>query len=580
MDAGRLVGNFPQAFTHLTLVDAALTLDEGWCRRAGRPGADETRPGATEPPLTACVRSRDDRRRAPRPRRHRAASAAGGPRCTPTSSAISTTSSGRTPAGSAGSRTGGSSSSRSSTTSPTRRCCWRSRRSRSRGWSTCCGRSPPSLPGRLYAHLSPGLVDALAPVLVPSAEPVPHCKLGLVDPTALERHDTDEAELLAPSHLAEIEAFYGRAYPGTWFQPRMLETGSYVGIRRDGELACVAGIHVWSPTWGVAALGNVATAAGAPGDGSRDRGVRAPLPRAARRRDRRDLAQRPRRQRRGDPRVREARLRPRGRLRRGDALGARRERGAAVICIVGAGAAGLASAATLRRAGAEVVVLERDDVGAAWQARYDCLHLHTMRWLSGLPGYGIPRSYGKWPSRDRVVDYLRAYASRHSLDVRTGGAVRRIDRDGSGWVVTVDGEASGRSASWSRPGTATFPTCPTGRGRSPASSCTRRTTAAATRIAACGSSSSERATRERRSRSTSRARARAKCTSRCEHRPPSSDATRSAFRASCSGSRARSSRPARSTGSRQRFAASPSGTSIRSGFPRRRSRTRSSSAAG
>ncbi len=111
-----------------------------------------------------------------------------------------------------------------------------------------------------------------------------------------------------------------------------------------------------------------------------------------------------------------------------------------MICVVGAGAAGLACAATLGRAGADVVVLERADIGAAWQARYDCLHLHTVRWLSGLPGYGIPRSYGKWPSRDRVVDYLRAYASRHALDVRTGRAVERIDRDGDGWAVRADGE--------------------------------------------------------------------------------------------------------------------------------------------
>jgi GH15 family glucan-1,4-alpha-glucosidase len=43
---GRLVGNFPQAFTHLALVDAALTLDEGWCGRAGPRPDGSTRPGA------------------------------------------------------------------------------------------------------------------------------------------------------------------------------------------------------------------------------------------------------------------------------------------------------------------------------------------------------------------------------------------------------------------------------------------------------------------------------------------------------------------------------------------------------
>ena len=108
--------------------------------------------------------------------------------------------------------------------------------------------------------------------------------------------------------------------------------------------------------------------------------------------------------------------------------------------MIGAGAAGLASAASLRRAGADVTVLERDSVGAAWQARYDCLHLHTVRWLSGLPGYGIPRSSGKWPSRDRVVDYLRSYATRNELDVRTGSRVERIEREQGGWAVHAGGE--------------------------------------------------------------------------------------------------------------------------------------------
>ena len=113
---------------------------------------------------------------------------------------------------------------------------------------------------------------------------------------------------------------------------------------------------------------------------------------------------------------------------------------AARICVIGAGAAGLASAAALHGAGAEVTVLERDTVGAAWQGRYDCLHLHTVRWLSGLPGYGIPRSSGKWPSRDRVVEYLREYANRNDLDVRTGSAVEAIERHEGGWAVRAGGE--------------------------------------------------------------------------------------------------------------------------------------------
>ena len=99
------------------------------------------------------------------------------------------------------------------------------------------------------------------------SEPAPHRKLGLVRPEALDAYDTVEVEPLTPADLDEAVRFYERAYPGTWFQARMLETGRYVGIRRDRVLVCVAGVHVWSPTWRVAALGNVATLPAARGNG-------------------------------------------------------------------------------------------------------------------------------------------------------------------------------------------------------------------------------------------------------------------------------------------------------------------------
>lgn len=105
--------------------------------------------------------------------------------------------------------------------------------------------------------------------------------------------------------------------------------------------------------------------------------------------------------------------------------------------MIGAGASGLAVAAVLKVAGEEVVVLERAEVGAVWANRYDRLHLHTVRWLSGLPGYSIPRRFGKWPARDRVAEYLGLYAAFHELDVRTGVEVGRVDRDGAGWVVST-----------------------------------------------------------------------------------------------------------------------------------------------
>src|SRR5947209_5865599 len=106
------------------------------------------------------------------------------------------------------------------------------------------------------------------------------------------------------------------------------------------------------------------------------------------------------------------------------------------VAVIGAGPAGLATAAALRRAGVDAVVIERaEELGASWRNHYDRLHLHTVRWLSHLPGFKIPASEGRWVSRDGVIRYLEQYTAHFRLDVRTGFAVSAIERDAGRWAI-------------------------------------------------------------------------------------------------------------------------------------------------
>src|SRR5437868_14486895 len=75
------------------------------------------------------------------------------------------------------------------------------------------------------------------------------------------------------------------------------------------------------------------------------------------------------------------------------------------VVVVGAGSAGLAAAALLQQHGLRPLVLEAGrEPGAAWRERYDRLHPHTPRLLSGLPGRRIPRRFARWVPRADVLD--------------------------------------------------------------------------------------------------------------------------------------------------------------------------------
>lgn len=108
------------------------------------------------------------------------------------------------------------------------------------------------------------------------------------------------------------------------------------------------------------------------------------------------------------------------------------------VVIVVAGPAGLAAAAFPRAHGIQATILERAGrIGEPWLGPYDRLHLHTIRWLSHLPRYRIPRELGRWVARDQFVEYLEQYAGHHGLEPRLGVEATSIEPSGAGWRVAT-----------------------------------------------------------------------------------------------------------------------------------------------
>jgi cation diffusion facilitator CzcD-associated flavoprotein CzcO len=108
------------------------------------------------------------------------------------------------------------------------------------------------------------------------------------------------------------------------------------------------------------------------------------------------------------------------------------------VLVLGAGPAGLATAAELLARGVPATVLERGpQPGAAWTGRYDALRFNTSRRHSALPGAPFPPEYGQFPTRDQYIAYLQRYAADRGLPVETGVEVTRIRPDDGGWCVST-----------------------------------------------------------------------------------------------------------------------------------------------
>lgn len=110
--------------------------------------------------------------------------------------------------------------------------------------------------------------------------------------------------------------------------------------------------------------------------------------------------------------------------------------------IIGAGPAGLAIAACLRKANIPFTILEKSgNIADSWHRHYDRLHLHTVKEFSHLPYLPFDESYPRYISRKELIGYFENYANHFDIKPIFNQQVAQIRKvDGHWQASTTSGE--------------------------------------------------------------------------------------------------------------------------------------------
>lgn len=108
--------------------------------------------------------------------------------------------------------------------------------------------------------------------------------------------------------------------------------------------------------------------------------------------------------------------------------------------IIGGGQGGLALGARLKQLGVPTVIVEKNPrTGDSWRNRYRSLVLHDPVWYDHLPYLPFPENWPVFTPKDKMGDWLEAYASIFELDIWTSTTCERAQWNEStqDWTVTV-----------------------------------------------------------------------------------------------------------------------------------------------
>ena len=116
------------------------------------------------------------------------------------------------------------------------------------------------------------------------------------------------------------------------------------------------------------------------------------------------------------------------------------------VIVIGGGQAGLAAGYHLKRNQMDFLILEsRPQAVGSWPHYYDSLKLFSPARLSSLPGMKFPGEAGRYPLRDEVIDYFKAYKEKFDLPVRTDQNVLRVEKVNHRFIIHVAGGGTYRA---------------------------------------------------------------------------------------------------------------------------------------
>jgi ribosomal protein S18 acetylase RimI-like enzyme len=114
-----------------------------------------------------------------------------------------------------------------------------------------------NLPEEFNVHLSPGLIDVLGKEKI--LKDYGHSYRMILSRSPVAVIKDNNIRRLNADDLAMMRELYEISYRENWFDGRMVETGKYFGYFNGDRLTGIAGVHVCSKEYRIAALGNIAT---------------------------------------------------------------------------------------------------------------------------------------------------------------------------------------------------------------------------------------------------------------------------------------------------------------------------------